>query len=174
MATRLLRQEFRAMGTTCAVAVTAASADHSNALRALAAAKVEVAECERVLTRFDPHSDLSRLNQAAGSWVDVDARLVGALHVALRARRETGGAFDPTILPALLAAGYDRTFDELEHRPARRLEGWRAGGVVAVDDDRCRARVEADPAVDLGGVGKGYSAARALDAMRASWPDLNG
>jgi thiamine biosynthesis lipoprotein len=78
------------------------------------------------------------------------------------------------VLPALLAAGYDRTFDRLDNRPPRRAEGWRAGAAVAVDDDHCRARVEAGAAVDLGGVGKGYSAMRALDAMWAAARDLAG
>jgi thiamine biosynthesis lipoprotein len=126
------------------------------------------------LTRFDARSDLSRLNGAAGSWVEVDSRLLAALVAALRARRDTSGRFDPTILPALMAAGYDRTFDELEPRPARSVGGWRAGAAVFVDQDGGRARVAADAAVDLGGIGTGFSAERALDAMRLAWPGLSG
>ena len=172
--TRLERQEFRAMGTSCAVAVYASASERNRALCALAAARAEVAECERVLTRFDPRSDLSRLNHAAGSWVDVDARLLAALEASLRARRETQGRFDPTILPALIAAGYDRTFDELEPRPAVSIDGWRGGARVDVDEDNGRARVEAGAAVDLGGIGKGFSAERAIRAMRWAWPELTG
>jgi thiamine biosynthesis lipoprotein len=171
---RLERQEFRAMGTQCAVAAYASSSQRNAALRALVAARAEVAECERVLTRFDPRSDLSRLNRAAGRWVEVDSRLVGALEAALRARGATGGRFDPMILPALVAAGYDRTFDELELRAPRSIESWRAGAGVFVDADRGRARVEVGAAVDLGGIGKGFSAERALGAMRAAWPELEG
>jgi thiamine biosynthesis lipoprotein len=171
---RLERREFRAMGTSCAVAAYAGASERAYALRALAAASDEVRECERVLTRFDPHSDLSRLNRAAGAWVRVDSRLLAALHAALRARRDTRGRFDPTILPALLAAGYDRTFDELEPRPARSADGWQAGAAVSLDEDRGRARVAAGAAVDLGGIGKGFSAERALEAMRLAWPALSG
>lgn len=174
MTVRLERQEFRAMGTACAVAVYADAFERSDGLRALAAARVEVAECERVLTRFDARSDLSRLNRNAGTWVDVDARLLAALHAALRARRTTCGRFDPTILPPLIAAGYDRTFAELRPRPARTLPGWRAGAAVQVDADAGRARVDAGAAVDLGGIGKGFSAERALVAMRLAWPGLRG
>lgn len=171
---RLERHEFRAMGTSCAVAVYASARERSDALRALGAARAEVAECERVLTRFDPHSDLSRLNRAAGRWVDVDARVLAALQASLRARRQTHGRFDPTILPALIAAGYDRTFDELEPRPAADIEGWRSSARVDVDADNGRARVAAGAAVDLGGIGKGFSAERALRAMRWAWPELTG
>ena len=174
MTRRLERQEFRAMSTACAVAVYASASERSHALCALAAARAEVAECERVLTRFDLRSDLSRLNRAAGRWVDVDTRVLAALEASLRARRQTHGRFDPTILPALVAAGYDRTFDELEPRPATSIDGWRGGARVDVDADQGRARVAAGAAVDLGGIGKGFSAERALRAMRWAWPDLTG
>ena len=162
------------MGTACAVATYAPASERADALGALAAARVEIAECERVLTRFDARSDLSALNREAGRWVPVDERLLAALTAALHARRETGGRFDPTILPALIAAGYDRTFDELRPRPARDLPGWRAGAAVFVDIDGGRARVAAGAAVDLGGIGKGFSAERALAAMRKAWPGLRG
>ena len=170
----LLTERFGAMGTTCAAGVTTAPADVRSARRALAAGRAEVDRCERVLSRFDPASDLSRLNAASGSWVRVDERLVDVLVEAARLREETGGRFDPTILPALVAAGYDRTFAELRPRPPRTAPGWRAGATVDVDVDAGRARVEDGAAVDLGGIGKGFSAARALEAMAAAWPELPG
>jgi thiamine biosynthesis lipoprotein len=170
----LFRQPFRAMGTTCELAIAAADEHEPQALRALAAGRAEVENCERVLTRFDSTSDLSRLNTAAGSWVEVDARLTAALRAALDAREATGGRFDPTILPPLLAAGYDRTFDELTNRPARDVGDWRAGAEVSIDENAGRARVARHGAVDLGGIGKGFSAGRAVEAMRRAWPRQQG
>jgi thiamine biosynthesis lipoprotein len=171
---RLLRTEFRAVGTACSAAVTAGPRDARRARRALAAAVDEVAACERSLSRFDPASDLSRLNGAGGAWTSVDRRLVHALSLAVRAREDTGGRFDPTVLPALVAAGYDRSFEQLAARPARRPAGWRAGAAVEADLDAGRARLERGAAVDLGGIGKGYAASRALDAMAEAWPGLPG
>ena len=78
--------------------------------------------------------------------------------------------FDPTVLPALVAAGYDRSFELLEERPPRRTDGWRAGEAIEVDEHGGRARIDAGAALDLGGIGKGYAAARALDAMREAGP----
>jgi FAD:protein FMN transferase len=170
----LVRRAFSAMGTTCELAVAASPEDEPQAQRALAAGLVEVETCERVLTRFNPSSDLSRLNGALGEWVDVDARLAAALRAAVDARRATAGLFDPTILEPLVAAGYDRTFTALTNRPARVIEGWRRGAAIWIDEDRCRARLERGSAVDLGGIGKGFSAARALEAMRLAWPALSG
>ncbi len=171
---RLVQRTFRAMGTSCAVAVTTRSPGEPRVERALDAGEAEVAACEKALSRFDPTSDLSRLNGAGGDWVEIDRRLIEALTAALHAREATDGKFDPTILPALVAAGYDRTFDELEERPARTADGWRAGAEVEVDSGSSRARVEAGAAVDLGGIGKGFSAARALHAMQSAWPALPG
>ena len=170
----LHRTEWRAVGTTCTAAVTAAPHDESEARRALGAAQEEVAACERELSRFDPASDLSRLNAAAGRWTPIGRRLLEALGLALGAREDTGGRFDPTVLPALVAAGYDRSFELLEERPAEQAEGWRAGTEIELDARRGLARLEPGSAVDLGGIGKGYAAGRALEAMRATGPSLAG
>jgi thiamine biosynthesis lipoprotein len=170
----LQRKSFRAMGTTCGVAATAGAHDVFLARRALDAAQAEVAACERVLSRFDPNSDLSRLNRAAGEWVAVDTRLIEALAAALRGRTNTCGLFDPTILPALAAVGYDRSFELLTERAAAPLDGWHGGASIDVDAGSGRARVEQDAAVDLGGIGKGFAATRALLAMRTAWSALPG
>ena len=155
--------------------MTATPGDARLARQALAAARREVAACEAALSRFDPASDLSRLNAAGGEWTAVDRRLVDALRLALRAREDTNGRFDPTVLPALVAAGYDRSFEQLEERPASRgRPAWRAGAAVELDDEAGLVRLEPGAAVDLGGIGKGYAASRALDAMHDAWPTLPG
>lgn len=174
MTRELQRGSFRALGTICAVAATAGPRDFQLARRALAAARREVAACERTLSRFDTRSDLSRLNRAGGRWVEVDTRLVEALAAALEARKETQGRFDPTILPALAAAGYDRSFELLTERAARTLDGWQAGARIDVDPAAGTARLERGAAVDLGGMGKGFASTRALHAMRTAWPALTG
>jgi thiamine biosynthesis lipoprotein len=171
---RLQRIEWRAVGTTCAAAVTAGPADEREVRWALGAAREEVAACERELSRFDPTSDLTRLNAAGGRWTPVGRRLFEALGLAIQAREETGGRFDPTVLPALAAAGYDRSFELLEERGARSAGGWRAGTAIELDMRNRRARLEPGSSVDLGGIGKGYAAGRALQAMLAPAPALAG
>jgi len=168
-----MRQPFRALGTECELILARGSADLGSALRALTAARMEIQAAQRELSRFEPESELSRLNAAAGSWSPAGPRLRTALAAALRARDETGGRYDPTVLPALEAAGYDRSFERLEPRPARVPIGYRPGAEVEIDPGG-RARVAAGAAVDLGGIGKGLIAGWALSAMRRAWPGMPG
>jgi len=169
----LERTTFSAMGTVCALAVTAEQSERATARLALSTASNEVRACERILSRFDPRSKLSELNRVAGSWVQVDECLFDALTHAVRLREETDGRFDPTILPALMAQGYDRSFELLEPRPARPHD-WSAGATIELDPAGRRVRIEEGASLDLGGIGKGFAATRAIGAMLEVWPELPG
>lgn len=111
---------------------------------------------ESVLTRFDPESPLSQLNRGAGSWVLVPPLLYRAVAAALEAARDTGGIYDPTVLDALEAAGYSRSF-ELGPEPRRlaRPAGHWAGITL---EPRLRAiHLPRGVGLDLGGIGKGLA-----------------
>ncbi len=170
----MLRHRFEAMGTTCAVVVTTPVWTVPTARRAIEAALAEIAAQERALSRFDPGSDLVALNAAAGEWTDAGERLFRAIAAATEARTATGGRYDPTVLPAVVAAGYDTTYQQLRPRDAGSIAGWRAGAAIDLDHERRRIRLARGTAVDLGGIGKGLSASVALAAMYDAWPDLPG
>lgn len=171
---RLIHESFVALGTLCSVAVTAPRGRSEQARRALAAARSELEACESTLSRFRPESDLCRLNRGAGAWVHVDERLLRALASSVRLREETRGRFDPTILPALVAAGYDASFEQLLPHAPSAPPVRRAGASIDVDLAGGRARIDAGAAVDLGGIGKGFAAERTIWAMREQWPTLPG
>lgn len=170
----LRRHQFRAMGTDCAVVVSFPVWEAAAARDAISAAVAEVAAQERALSRFDPSSDLSALNSAAGRWTPVGDRLMQALTAAVEARAATGGRYDPTVLPALIAAGYDVTFEDVRPRNAGNIAGWRAGAPIELDHTGRRARLAPGASVDLGGIGKGLSATTALAVMRGAGPGLTG
>lgn len=172
--TCLERLAFPAMGTVCTIAATVRLYDGNSFRRAFQAGQREVAACEKALSRFDPASDLCRLNANAGEWTPVDPRLMAALARAVRARKETHGLFDASVLPILVALGYDRSFEHLSHRSPDAIEGWLPRARVDLDGDSGRARIETGGAVDLGGLGKGFAADRAILAMRSAWPELPG
>ncbi len=70
--------------------------------------------------------------------------------------------------------GYDRSFEQLVARPPIGTDDLRVGGAIELDLGSRRARLERGVPVDLGGIGKGFAAARALWAMRDAWPSLPG
>ncbi len=123
---------------------------------------------ERVWSRFIPDSEVSRLNIAAGRAVTVspDTRLL--VRRALEGHRFTAGRFDPTVLPAVIAAGYDRTFDSVagDSVAGNSITGGPATTAalvlgpegIEVDDAAGTVRLPFGVAFDPGGIGKGLAA----------------
>jgi thiamine biosynthesis lipoprotein len=72
---------------------------------------------DRVFSRFRTDSELSRVNRRVDEVVVVSPLFAQALGVALAAARATGGLVDPTLGAALVAAGYDRDFSQLDLDP---------------------------------------------------------
>ena len=67
---------------------------------------------EQRWSRFLPDSDITRINMSSGRPVEVDADTVTLLITMLDAWRLTQGRFDPTVLPALVAAGYGASVED--------------------------------------------------------------
>jgi thiamine biosynthesis lipoprotein len=127
-------------------------------------------------TRFDPTSALMRANAAGRSWETVPRECFDALLAARDAHVATDGLFDPRVLRALTAYGYDRSlpFDS----PSLRLDAgsprdagrraWRRGSwKPGFDADRSAVRVGREP-VDLGGIGKGLAVRWATGHLRSA------
>jgi FAD:protein FMN transferase len=163
----MLRTAFRAMGTNVEVLLDAPPSPEARA--ALAAVREEFERLEQVFSRFRPDSELSLLN-AAGT-LDASDDLLEVVELAVAARERTGGRFDPTLHDALVAAGYDRSFDQLEADGASRPFPDPAAGRDVVVRGR---RVELGPGVrlDLGGIVKGYAADRCAAMLARLGPCL--
>ena len=110
------------------------------------------------LTRFTPTSELSRFNASAGQWTEVSALLEALLRESLRADEMTGGLVNIAVLPALLAAGYTRTFSEGPTSVTISAPPPALPDVLEVRAGAARLRQGA--AVDLGGIAKGWLADR--------------
>ena len=133
-------------------------------------------------SRFVPSSDLCRINAGAGQAVEVQPETLGVVELAIAAWALTGGRFDPSVLPALVAAGYDRPFTAIAAAgPApvdRPTNPTPAPGCadVAVDVDAGTIRLPVGVQLDLGGIGKGHAAdivARELLASGATGACVN-
>jgi thiamine biosynthesis lipoprotein len=134
----------------------------------LAAAEAEFHRLERLLTRFDPGSELSRLNEEGSLEAGPD--LLEVVRLALDGRAQTDGRFDPTVHDALVGAGYDRTFADLPEDGPAPAAGIACGGAVRLDGSVIE--LEEGARLDLGGIGKGYAAEAAATILAAAGPCL--
>jgi thiamine biosynthesis lipoprotein len=159
------RHSFDAMGTWVECFVESPATPELTA--AFRAVEDEFARLEDMLSRFRPDSELSRLNRNGSIEASRELRELVAL--ALAARQETGGRFDPTLHDAVVAAGYDRTFSELvdDGSPTRRPSG---GGEVAIRGRRIELGRNAF--LDLGGIAKGYAADHCAPLLAEHGPAL--
>ena len=135
---------------------------------ATAIAEAAVAELDVACSRFRSDSELAQLN-SAGSAV-VSPLLLELIQAALDAARWSGGLVDPTVGPALRALGYDRDFDAVVQRRARRIAlvpavGWRR---VGVDPVSRRVTLAPGSELDLGATAKAFAADRIASRVARS------
>jgi FAD:protein FMN transferase len=161
-------QQFRAMNSDIVLAAEG-SADALTLGFKLARDFINASE-ER-FTRFTDTSELARLNRSAGAWFQASPELFDVVQQACEFAAETNGLFDPTMLAALEAAGYDKSMDDV------RLGGIRAHGVstpprsidhtrsafraIQLDEPTQAIRLPLNARIDLGGIAKGWIAEQA-------------
>lgn len=102
---------FQAIGTTAQLTL----ADDRNVAEAEALMRDRLHDIDRAASRFRPDSEIA-LVEAMGGPRRVSALLSGAVHTALAAARETGGAVDPTARP-----GTAGRWKEVSLDPHRRI-----------------------------------------------------
>lgn len=130
---------------------------------------------EACLSRFRPESELNQLNSSAGEKLSVSETLWNVLEASMQAHEGSGGLVTPTLLEALIAAGYDRSFEGLAVKPgpassarphrysAQSIEFWPESHSV---------RLPQGMQVDFGGVAKGWAADQAMQRLRSYGPVL--
>ena len=173
--TRTTTKVFRAMGCQIEAQLVhdASPAAERAAGLALSVVAARFAMDEDELSRFIDTSGLARLNRAAGTGpVAVSPLLLAITRDALAAARATGGLFDPTLGTVLAHLGYDRPFPfptlpdasmAPALLPAHQPGAWRG---VAVDPVAGTISLPAGVALDLGGIGKGWTVDRMIARLR--------
>jgi thiamine biosynthesis lipoprotein len=146
---------FRAMGTDVHLVVVDGDAE------LLEQARMRIEDLELRWSRFLPDTELDRLNHDAGTGTPtaLSAVTFDLVVSAIDAWRDTGGLFDPSILPALVAAGYDRSFDQGQGPGTAQTPT--AGSTcddIVIDYEALRVMLPEGCSLDLGGIGKGRAA----------------
>lgn len=156
----LTRTEFRAMGTTISLLLPErGSADAAQAV-------LEVfSEWEQTFSRFLLDSELSYVNQHAGTAVVVSPLFFGVLSNALIAAHVTQGRYDPTLREQIVRLGYDRTFDSLSDTMPAASRTIHAGGAwrdIVIERSHRRVMLPLGVGLDFGGIAKGMAVDAAL------------
>jgi FAD:protein FMN transferase len=173
--------EFRAMNTAITLA---AEGERETLESAFQETQAFIEDCEERLSRFRETSELSQLNRSAGKWFQASPLLYKLMKIAQSCHFQTGGLFDPAILPALQRAGYNRSMDEI-----RRVGSWagsQAGstpvefgsfaliedgfGAVQFDERDRSVLLPEGMQVDLGGIAKGWIAEEAAGILNRYAP----
>jgi FAD:protein FMN transferase len=132
--------------------------DHGRSGDLASHAVERIEQLESRWSRFRDDSEVSRLNRCPGVAVSVSTDTVRLVTIAIEAWRESGGAVNPTVLGAVLEAGYVDTFERIG-------EGARPDDtnmeIVACTDiviDGTTVTLPPQTGFDPGGIGKGLAA----------------
>ena len=163
------------MGTIWAI--TIAGGDASAAQSAAERALDEVARLEDILSEWRPESDISRVNQAAGSApVHVDEALIACVRASLQVARWSHGAFD--ISWAALRGLWDFSADSAHVPPSPAsvkalLPLWNYRNIVLNEKHGTVFLKRKGMQIGLGGVAKGYALDRAGALLQeGGFPDF--
>jgi FAD:protein FMN transferase len=143
---------FARMGTTVRVLLP----DEDDAMIEFVAAKLW--QLEAIWSRFIASSDISVLAQANGQPVQVASETITLVESLMQANIATNGLFDPTIMPALIAAGYEASHvDELVSVAP---SGTHSGSVsdIRINQHTNEITLPNGMSLDAGGLGKGLAA----------------
>ncbi|HZY43415.1 MAG TPA: FAD:protein FMN transferase [Anaerolineae bacterium] len=157
------RLEFHAMGCQMLAIV---DSDSRLAAKQLAQVPQWFEEWEQHLSRFRESSELNELNRQSGRSIPVSPILWEVTQLAIKAAEWSDGLVSPTILNALEAAGYDRSFEAISPigtLPTRSADPTPAGQWRAIERRASTRSIQlpSNVRIDLGGVAKGWAAARA-------------
>ncbi len=167
----LQRLEFHAMGCEMLAAIDR-EADSSM----LPQVTGWFEEWEQVLSRFRYDSELTRLNQTHERPVYVSETLWDVLQTACKAEQMTDGLVTPTLLDAIIEAGYDRPFDVLPRQTASIsgsvLTASRPLTIIAINETTRTITLPFGTGLDFGGVAKGWAAHQTMKRLQVEGPAL--
>jgi FAD:protein FMN transferase len=164
---------FRAMNTD--VSAWLWNADSNVAQRALREVERFFHEAHTRFTRFEASSELSALNASAGKPFVASPQMFEVVELAVKFSALTDGWFNPTIIGALEAAGYDRTFDAIKESNERRstpAANISAASAITLDAKRNMIALPKGVRIDLGGIAKGWAVQKAAQQLMIYGPCL--
>lgn len=164
----MARYEFEQPHMGTLFKITLYAANETAAREASDAAFAKIASLDRMMTDYDPESELMRFcREPAGVPVHLSDDMFDVLRESLEVATLSDGAFDPTIGPIIRQWRRARRLgalpaaEQIEH--AKKSVGW---AKLKLDPAaRTGTLLASDMQLDLGGIAKGYAADKALEVL---------
>ncbi len=156
------------LGTLCSI--EGYGSDDSQLSADIECAFTAMKTVEAQMSRFNPDSDIGRLNRLAyDAPIQVHPATYQVIRSALEIGSLTGGAFDPTLLPIT------QLWKQCEARNRMPHASELAHALHAINQDAVRLNADGtvvftQPSVqlDLGGIGKGFAVDQAIDVLQGA------
>ncbi len=146
---------FRVMASGVQIILVDAPDDAANQ------AEQQLHQLEELWSRFIEDSDITRLNLYSGRPIAVSEQTILLLETMTQAWRMTGGSYDPTVLPAIMHAGYTNSIEDpaqYTRLPKSHPSAKNRMDRVLLDKPANTAMLPLGMALDPGGIGKGLAA----------------
>jgi FAD:protein FMN transferase len=164
---------FDAMGTDIQVLM---DAEEETAWLAFLEVPVWFEQWEQHLSRFRLGSELSKINNSPGQNIQVSPVFAEVMDLALHTEKISQGLITPAILPSLINAGYDRSFELIPE--FRNQENLAKPHFPISTEGLCwnaktrEINVPEGMQLDFGGVAKGWAAHQAAQQLASYGPVL--
>lgn len=139
---------------------------YSDNKEAVSAAKSEIIRLEELLSATNPRSDISRINSAPDTFVNVSDECFELISKAMEVSDCSGGDFDITVYPAVKLWGFTddkhKVPTDSELLDAKEKIGYNK---IEISKDSKSVKVPAGTELDLGGIAKGYIADKAAEVL---------
>ncbi|MDD3487060.1 MAG: FAD:protein FMN transferase [Candidatus Moranbacteria bacterium] len=110
----IIKSAFRALGTEILIQIAVNASEKEKAGKDIEKAKEIYRQKEKIFSRFDPESEMSRLNQNLGVWQNASPDILYLSQRILEYGKISGGLYDPRIVEILEKIGYDKDFRSLD------------------------------------------------------------
>ncbi len=132
----------------------------------LADARSFIEDTEQLWSRFIDTSEISKINQKSGTWVEVSPITTQVIAKAKAAAEVTAGIFNPLVDVA--SAGYVQSIETLEG--VQSFEDTQTPGHQNIEllEDANLVKIPEGASIDLGGIAKGYIADLVFEKLKTA------
>ena len=114
--------------------------------------------CDRLWSRFRETSELTHINNAGGKRVEISPLTAALINEMIEGFELTSGDFNPTVLPAVLGVGYQRSQVHPELQTEIAADARVFDSLEGVELQLDSVQLPAGMTLDSGGIGKGFAA----------------